>query len=128
MSKSIAFIVAATAMVVAGCASMGVSENAQSGPPSSQPSGPGVFTGSTGKITGTFGSGSFESPAEREAREATTGASDTDYQAWKAEQERAEYEAWKAAQEEDEFKQWQREKAERERAEFEAWKAEQAAE
>lgn len=118
-SKTLIFLAVAT--LVMGCESMGVNPDASIGPPGREARGGGVFTGEDGRFTG-----EIEDDAEREAREAATGAKDDDYQAWKLEQERAEYETWKASKEQDEFAQWKAERDARERDEFEAWKAEQA--
>jgi len=120
-SKTLLLSVFAVTTLVMGCESMGVNPDASIGPPGREAQGGGIFTGEDGRFTG-----KIENDAEREAREAGTGAGDDDYQAWKLEQERAEYEAWEASKEQDEFTQWKAEREANERAEFEAWKAEQA--
>jgi len=118
-SKTLLFLAVTT--LVMGCESMGVNPDASIGPPGREAQGGGIFTGEDGRFTG-----EIENDAERETREAATGANDDDYQAWKLEQESAEYEAWQASKEQDEFAQWKAEREASERAEFEARKAEQA--
>jgi len=86
----------AVAVLFAGCESMGVNPDASIGPPGREARGGGIFSGEDGH----FG-GSVETSTERDAREEAAGAADADYQAWKAEQERAAYEAWKAEQNEE---------------------------
>jgi hypothetical protein len=120
-SKTLLLFVFAVTTFVMGCESMGVNPDASIGPPGREARGGGIFTGEDGRFTG-----EIENDAERETREAATGANDDDYQAWRLEQESTEYEAWKGSKEQDEFTQWKAEREASERAEFEAWKAEQA--